>query len=101
VREPVQVKVIDTLNGRIIPISSLQARGSVHVGDTAATLSRLVQFFIVESIQQADALLGLDALSNLVISYVELPGDHHPSRPSCGGQGAAIRFRNPSWLADP
>lgn len=82
VREPVQVKVIDTLNGRITPIASLQARGSVHIGGTAATLSRPVQFLIVESIPQADALLGLDALSQLGMTLVERPGDHHPSRPS-------------------
>jgi hypothetical protein len=82
VREPVQAKVIDTLNGRITPIASLQARGSVHIGGTAATLSRPVQFLIVESIPQADALLGLDALSQLGMTLVERPGDHHPSRPS-------------------
>jgi hypothetical protein len=47
VRELVQVQVFDTLNGRITPISLLQAQGSVHIGDTAATLSLLVQFCIV------------------------------------------------------
>jgi hypothetical protein len=37
VREPVHVKVIDTLNGRITLFSLLQARGSVHIADIAAT----------------------------------------------------------------
>jgi hypothetical protein len=79
VREPLQVKVIDTLNGPISSIASLQARGSFHIGGTAATP---VQFLIVESIPQADALPGLDALSQLGMTLVERPGDHHPSRPS-------------------
>jgi hypothetical protein len=47
VRELVQVKVIDTLNGRIILISLLQAQGSVHIGGTAANLLLNVQFCIV------------------------------------------------------